>query len=201
MLRTLQKTSTKRIGYYQREVVNIHTLNRLLGYHRLNGMRTLVFLVWIMHQMITESLEDLHSQNLGEDVSQIVTGVHTDWSADLLVTEHLDPLLTVVDMLQLRLEDGVVSKRPSCIIVHLQLERLGKLYSHLLTDIRQMQYVLSSIAYAIYLCSSAGGISMGFTYALVGETHGASLRGPEHWYLVEQGEYACLRPALVLHLL
>ena len=59
----------------------------------------------IVHETVPEPLEDIHWQNLGEDISQVVRGGDMHRNAYVLVPEDLHPLLAGVDVLQLRYFD------------------------------------------------------------------------------------------------
>ena len=56
-----------------------------------------------MHDPVTETFVNVAVQNLREDVCDVVGGRDVSWNEDVLVPKCLDPVLTCVDVLQLRL--------------------------------------------------------------------------------------------------
>ena len=74
-------------------------------------------LVVLDHDLVTEVLEDTNRQNLREDVSKVLGGLDVERFDDGLVTQHVYPFLSAVDMLQVALEAGVVGEgNGSCVV-------------------------------------------------------------------------------------
>ena len=64
----------------------------------------------VEHQSITETLEDAYWENLSENVSKIVLCVHMGRCAYFTVPENLNPLLSAVNVLELRQEGPIGSR-------------------------------------------------------------------------------------------
>ena len=88
-----------------------------------------------VHDESAEVLEDLGSEDLGEEVSQVLGGLDVDGSHDVLIAEALHPLLAAVDVLQVGFEAGALDEGDGSGVVDAKLERLGEVHAKLLDHV------------------------------------------------------------------
>ena len=104
------------------------------------------------HDLIAKALEGTSIQDLGEEVRQVVCRIDMSRQKNFLVADEAHPLLTAVDVLQLRPECGVIDESLAGCVINLHDD--GQLHqdASLLSHVANVEEVVGGIGSGVDLC-------------------------------------------------